>query len=265
MNSVINLISSISPQSFYPLADRTKSDVVFSITVGEVIIYVLTVWWRVSISLTAAEVTHNSLPVWECAEVLVVSQTDTVSSTHVTVSRRLTLEIVSLSTAPVVSSDGSRTTQSLATRKQDPSHSRLITVEEQQAMGIRTLVRWTIQFLVVEMVTSEVTWIQLAILGIKMVIQTAQRQETKITAEILLLQLDRQLMVTVVVSAAFANGWDGGRMSVKFDSISWRWWLQKSLHLFVWAHAGPNFLVFFLCYSAGAISAEVCCACTKAR
>ena len=213
--SVINLISLISPQNFHTLADRTKSDVVLRITGGEVIIYVLTVWWRVSISLTAAEATHNSLPVWECAEVLEVSQTVTVSSTHVTVSRRLTLEIVSLSTAPVVSSDGSRTTQSLATHNQDPSHSRLITVEEQQAMGIRTLVRWTVQFLVMEMVTLEVTWIQLAIPGIKMVIQTAQRQGTIITTEILHLQLDRQLLVTVAVPVAFANHWDGGRMSIK--------------------------------------------------
>ena len=56
-----------------------------------------------------------------------------------------------------------------------------------------------------EMVTLEVTWIQLAILEIKMVIQTAQRQETKITTEILHLQLDRQLLVTVAVPVAFAN------------------------------------------------------------
>ena len=56
-----------------------------------------------------------------------------------------------------------------------------------------------------EMVTVEVTWIQLAILGIKMVIQTAQRQETIITTEILHLQLDRQLLVTVAVPVAFAN------------------------------------------------------------
>ena len=56
-----------------------------------------------------------------------------------------------------------------------------------------------------DMVTLEVTWIQLAIPRIKMLIQTAQRQETKITAEILHLQLDRKLMVTVVVSVAFAN------------------------------------------------------------
>ena len=56
-----------------------------------------------------------------------------------------------------------------------------------------------------EMVTVEVTWIQLAILGIKMVIQTAQRQETIITTEILHLQLDRRLLIKVAVPVAFAN------------------------------------------------------------